>query len=114
MSSDFITEYSFGRIVIENNIYIDDIILLGKKIKPKWWRKTGHNLLKKDLEDVIEYEPELLIIGTGAYGMMKVPSKLPKELKFKIVACPTKEAIKRYNREIKNVTKIAGAFHLTC
>ena len=114
MSLDFISEYSFGRIVIESKIYINDIILLGEKIKPKWWRKTSHSLIKEDLENIIDYEPDLLIIGTGAYGMMKVPSKLPKELDFKIIATPTKEAIKRYNKEIKGVMKIAGAFHLTC
>jgi len=114
MSLEFISEYSFGRMVIENNIYINDIILLGKNIKPKWWRKSGHNLVKEDLEDIIDYEPKLLIIGTGAHNRMKVPLELQKELDFKILSCPTKEAIKRYNKEIKGEIKVAGAFHLTC
>ena len=114
MSLEFISEYSFGRIVIESNIYVDDIILLGKKIKPKWWRKSGHSLIKEDLEDVIEYEPDLLIIGTGSYGMMNIPSSLSKKLNFEVIAYPTNKAVIKYNQEIKGETRIAGAFHLTC
>ena len=114
MSLEFISEYSFGRIVIENNIYVNDIILLGKTIKPEWWRKTGHNLTKEDLKDVIDYGPDLLIIGTGAYGMMDVPANLQNDLNFKIIAFSTKKAVNIYNQEIKKDEKIAGAFHITC
>ena len=114
MSSEFISDYEFGRIIIENKTYTNDIILLGKNVKPKWWREKGHNLVKKDLKGIIEYEPELLIIGTGAYGMMKVPSNLSEILNIKIISHPTKEAVKKYNQEIKSDKKIAGAFHLTC
>ncbi|MFX1392185.1 MAG: Mth938-like domain-containing protein [Promethearchaeota archaeon] len=114
MSSEFINSYEFGKIVIENKIYTSDIILLGKSVKPKWWREKGHNLVKKDLKEIVEFSPELLIIGTGAYGMMSVPSELSKQLNIKIASHPTKEAVKRYNQEIKSNKKIAGAFHLTC
>ncbi|MFX1257431.1 MAG: Mth938-like domain-containing protein [Promethearchaeota archaeon] len=114
MSSEFINNYEFGRIVIENKSYTDDLILLGRNVKPKWWRKSGHSLDKKDLEKILDYKPDLLIIGTGTYGMMKISSKLSKKLNFKIIAYPTKEAVKKYNQEIKGEKKIAGAFHLTC
>ncbi len=114
MSSDFISSYKFGEIIIENKTYTDDIILLGKDVEPKWWRKEGHNLTKEDLGKILGYEPDLLIVGTGAYGMMKVPSNLTKNLNFKVIARPTKEAMEKYNQEIKRNNKIAGAFHLTC
>ena len=114
MSLEFISEYSFGRIVIENNIYVNDIILLGKIIRPEWRRKTGHSLTKEDLKDVIDYGPKLLIIGTGAYGMMDVPANLQNDLNFKIIAFSTEKAVNIYNKEIKKDEKIAGAFHITC
>lgn len=114
MSSEFINSYEFGRIIIENKTYTNDIILLGKDVKPKWWREKGHNLIKEDLKGVIEYKPELLIVGTGAYGMMKISSNLSKQLNIKIESYPTKDAVKKYNQEIKSDKKIAGAFHLTC
>ena len=114
MAPEFINGYVFGRIIIENKTYTSDIIILGTKVKPKWWRKTGHNLIKDDLKDVVEYRPELLIIGTGAYGMMIVPSELSEKLDFEILSYPTKEAVEKYNKEIKKEKKIAGGFHLTC
>ncbi|MFX0186095.1 MAG: Mth938-like domain-containing protein [Candidatus Hodarchaeota archaeon] len=114
MPSEFINFYEFGRIAIEDKTYTSDVILLGKNVKAKWWRERGHNLVKEDLKEILAYEPELLIVGTGAYGMMTVPANLSKELNFEVVSYPTKEAVKKYNQEIKSDKKIAGAFHLTC
>ncbi len=114
MPSEFIKSYEFGRIIIENKTYTSDIIILGKNVKPKWWRKEGHNLAKEDLNEVIEYKPKLLIIGTGDNGLMKIPPNLSSKLNFKIVSHPTKEAVEKYNQAIKRSTNIAGAFHLTC
>lgn len=114
MAPEFISGYEFGRIIIENKTYTSDIIILGTKVKPKWWRKKGHNLVKDDLKYVLEYGPEILIIGTGAYGMMTVPAELSKHLDFEILSYPTKEAVEKYNQEIKREKNIAGGFHLTC
>jgi len=114
MDSEFIDNYSFGRIEINNETYTNDIILLGKKIIPNWWRERGHRLAKKDLEKVVNYQPDILIIGTGNSGRMSVPKSLPKDLDFKVKSYPTEKAVKKYNQEIKNDKKIAGAFHLTC
>ena len=114
MAPEFIKDYEFGRITIENKTYTSDIIILGTNVKPKWWRKRGHNLVKDDLKEVIEYGPELLIVGTGAYGMMTIPADLSKQLDFEILSYPTKEAVEKYNQEIKREKNIAGGFHLTC
>jgi len=114
MSSEFINDYKFGRIKIENKTYTDDIIILGKNVKPKWRRLKGHNLAKDDLNEVIIYGPDLLIVGTGTYEKMQVPSNLSEKLNFKVISYPTKEAVEKYNQEIKENKRIAGAFHLTC
>jgi len=114
MDSEFIKDYSFGRIEINNHSYSNDIILLGKEVIPDWWRERGHSLSKKDLEKVIDYDPELLIVGTGNSGRMSVPSNLPKELDFKVKSYPTAKAVEKYNKELRDDKKIAGAFHLTC
>lgn len=114
MAPEFISGYEFGSIIIENKTYTSDIIILGTKVKSKWWRKRGHKLVKDDLKEVVEYGPETLIIGTGAYGMMTVPADLSKYLDFEILSYPTKEAVEKYNQEIKREKNIAGGFHLTC
>jgi len=114
MSTDLIEYYSFGKIVIDEETYTDDVILLGEKVIPSWWRKRGHRVTKKDLERVLAYDPDLLIIGTGNSGRMKVPSDLSKKLGFEVESYPTKRACKRYNDLLKKDKRIAGGFHLTC
>ncbi len=114
MSSNFIEDFSFGKIVIDGERYTDDIILIDKEIRSGWWRNRAHTVSKNDLAPVIDFEPELLIIGTGSSGRMDVPTSLYGELKFKIESYPTNKACKRYNELIKKEMKLAGAFHLTC
>ena len=114
MSSEFIKNYRFGSITLENETFYEDIILLGKSVIPNWWRKIGHSLSIEDLKYVLDYAPELLIIGTGNSGLMSVPLELTKNLNFEVISLPTPDAVKKYNHEIKGNKKIAGAFHLTC
>ncbi|MBS3790545.1 MAG: hypothetical protein KGY66_06485 [Candidatus Thermoplasmatota archaeon] len=114
MVSNFIEDYSFGKIVIKGELYSDDVILLGKKVIDGWWRKRGHRVAKGDLTKIIEYDPDVLIIGTGNSGRMKVPSELPKKLEFEVESYPTGKACDRYNKLLQSDKKIAGGFHLTC
>ena len=114
MSSEFLTKYKFGSIEINGVIYSKDLILLNEEIKPNWRRKEGHNLFIVDLGVVIEFKPEILIIGTGYYGKMKVTKKLISELNFRTICLPSKEAVNRFNQELNEGTRVAGAFHLTC
>jgi hypothetical protein len=114
MSSQFIEKYNFGKIIINGKAYANDVILLGEKIIPNWWRKKGHNLLKQDLEKIIEYKPQLLIIGKGNNGRMRVPNALHKKLEFNIESYKTDRAVRRYNQALEEGIRVAGGFHLTC
>ncbi len=114
MISKFIEDYSFGSIVIEGERYTDDILLLGRKVIVGWWRKRGHRVMKSDLRKVLDYDPDILIIGTGSSGRMEVPSDLQKKLGFEIESYPTRKACDRYNELVESDKKIAGGFHLTC
>lgn len=112
-----IEEYDFGKININDKTYEHDLIIFPDKIKSDWWRIEGHSLCIDDLKDVIEYEPEILIIGTGYSGIMEVPSKLIKELqekKIKVEVYRTKEATTIFNDYIKEHKKVIAALHLTC
>ena len=111
-----IDSYSFGKIVIDGKTYTSDVILYPDKVDESWWRKDGHLLQKEDLIDVIQYNPEVLIVGTGAYGLMKVPDETKQFLEAKeieLIAEETREACKTYN-ELKEKRKVIAAFHLTC
>ncbi|NPA39883.1 MAG: hypothetical protein GXO57_05525 [Thermodesulfobacteria bacterium] len=116
-----IESYSFGRLVFNGKTYTRDLIILfdgeNFKIYPDWWRKEGHFLQEVDLEEVWKFKPEYLVVGTGAYGVMKVSQDVYKKadsLGIKIKALNTSEATSEFNKLIKEGKKIAGAFHLTC
>lgn len=114
MGTEFIEDYSFGEIIIDGERYSDDVILLGKKVKSGWWRDRGHKVSVNDLKTVIDFDPEILILGKGSSGRMKVPSDVTKKLNFKVESYQTRKACKRYNELMSKGEKTAGGFHLTC
>lgn len=111
-----IDKYEFGRIVIEGKTYTHDLIIMPDRIIDNWWRQTGHNLCLQDLAEVLANPPEVLIIGTGYSGVMKVPPELIAELEergIQTIVEHTPLAVKRFN-ELSKAHNVAAALHLTC
>ena len=111
-----IDDYSFGRIVIDGEVYGNDLIILPERVIPDWWRAQGHSLSPDDLEAVVTAAPARLIIGTGSFGMMRVPPETLAYLRDKGIeteVLKTKEACARFN-ELAAPGEIAAALHLTC
>ena len=112
-----IRKYSFGEIIVDNKRYTRDLIVFPDKIKENWWRKEGHYLCLEDLEEVIQYKPEILVIGTGYHGIMRVPDELVGELQklgIKVIVKKTKDACDEFNRLIAEGKRVVAALHLTC
>jgi len=112
-----IDSYVFGSITVEGKMYDKDLIIFPDGVKPNWWRREGHFLSKEDIETILEYNPEILVIGKGAYGAMVIPEELKKVLKSKnidLIDKNTAEASQVFNDCIKNGQNAVGAFHLTC
>lgn len=111
-----IEHYSFGRIVVNGKTYTQDLIIFPDRINSSWWRKEGHLLQLEDLQEVIKEKPELLIIGTGYYGVMKVPEELLSILRAKgieVIIKKTAEAVEVYNKNCLE-KKTVACLHLTC
>lgn len=112
-----IENYEFGNIVVAGRAYSRDILILPDgTVIPDWWRKEGHSLCLEDLAPVIEKRPELLVVGTGAYGVLRPDPALEKHLaaaQIRLTTAPTPEAVIIFNREFDR-RRTAGAFHLTC
>lgn len=111
-----ITSYGFGVIVIEGKQYTSDVIIYPDKIDDKWWRKKGHLLLPQDLEEVVKEKPEVVIIGTGNHGSMKVPSTTLGWIRSRgidVKVKPTKSACQIYN-QLYHSQKTIAVLHLTC
>jgi hypothetical protein len=111
-----IESYDFGQIVIAGRKYSRDVIIFPNRIKDSWWRREGHRLSIEDVEEVVRDKPEILVVGTGYLGLMKIPPETRDYLKSKgiaLVADRTEEACKIYN-ELSKSRKVAAALHLTC
>ncbi|MHA1259861.1 MAG: MTH938/NDUFAF3 family protein [Candidatus Heimdallarchaeaceae archaeon] len=78
---NLITKYSFGRMIVNEMKYNKDLIVFPDEIKTNWWRKEGHKLCLEDLSILKEKQPEILILGTGSLGLMKVPDEVIEKLK---------------------------------
>ena len=111
-----IDSYAFGRMVVDNQTYTSDLIIFLDRIHSSWWRRRGHNLCVGDVEDIFLEAPEVLVIGTGFSGLMKVEDEVKREAKTKgveLIIDKTKAAVQRFN-ELSIRKKTIGAFHLTC
>jgi hypothetical protein len=111
-----IDSYDFGHIVIDGKTYTSDVIIYPNKVNDSWWRKEGHELCVDDLEDVLDKKPDVIVVGTGNPGLMKVlpeTEKLIKSKGIKLIVQPTKEACQTYN-QLSSSQKVIALLHLTC
>ncbi len=111
-----IDSYKFGKIVVDGVEYDKDLIILPNRILPNWWRKTGHIFAPDDFINVLTEDLEVIVLGLGAYGLVKVEAELVEIFRSKGVECvalPTEQAVKAFNENV-SVRNTAGAFHLTC
>lgn len=112
-----IESYRFGLIKIDGTEYRQDLIVFPDKIKSNWWRRQGHSLAVEDLQDVLEFKPELLIIGKGASGLMEIPAATEQALQdagIEVISQNTSQACSTFNEQAESGKKVVGAFHLTC
>ncbi|MCD6529472.1 Mth938-like domain-containing protein [Candidatus Bathyarchaeota archaeon] len=114
-----IDSYGFGRIVVDGKEYTSDVIVFSDRVLDGWWRKEGHRLHLQDLREVLEAEPkpEVLVVGTGYFGIMKVTEEVKRYLKssgIEVIAQPTKQACQTFNDLLESGRRVAAAFHLTC
>ena len=112
-----IESYDFGEIRIDGKTYTSDVIIYADRVDSSWWRKTSHQLGTHDIPDeVFIQNPDVILVGTGSPGFMKVlpeAKKLIEPKGIKLIIEDTQKACETYNR-LRNNQKIIALFHLTC
>jgi hypothetical protein len=111
-----IDSYSFGNIVVDGERYTTDVIIFPDRVEASWWRKEGHNLCLEDLRDVLRHRPEILVVGQGKPGLMKVGSEVTEHLQkqgIELISQPTAKAVATYNK-LCTKKQVVAALHLTC
>ena len=113
---NIIDSYQFGLIVVNGQKYTSDVVIFPSRIKENWWRKTGHQLCVDDIAEVLTENPEVLVVGTGASGLLKVLPDVGQRLEargIKLIAEPTGESCNTYNH-LSRHQKVVAALHITC
>ncbi len=113
---NIIDSYQFGLIVVSGKKYTSDVIIFPDRVRDNWWRKTGHRLCLKDIAEVMTENPEVLVVGTGASGLMKVLPEVERGVEtqgIKLIVEATAKACNIYN-QLCHSQKAVAALHLTC
>ena len=111
-----ISEYNFGRIVVNGKEYNSDLIILPDRIIDDWWRQQGHRLSVDDLREVMAADIDILVVGTGKLGAMKVPRETIEALaaeNVEVRIAPTDQACEIFEQVCRQ-QPTAAALHLTC
>ena len=111
-----IDSYHFGEIVIDGKKYSSDVLISPDRVEDDWWRKTGHELCLEDIAGVITENPEVLVVGTGDSGLMKVLPEVEQAAQargIKLIVATTDKACNTYN-QLSHSQRVLAAFHITC
>jgi hypothetical protein len=116
-----INKTSFGSITVNDERYDYDIIITlngeVKKRKKKLSKAiygTSHTISKDEAKYVYEEGAEVLIIGSGQYGVAELSEEATEYFRKKdcrVKLLPTPEAVKEWNR---TKGRVIGLFHVTC
>ncbi len=111
-----VISYYFGIMIIYGKRYTDDLYILGDRVHPNWWRKESHVLFLEDMQEVLAFNPEVVVVGTGESGMLMVSQEVQDFLErshITLIIQTTREAVVAFNESYQK-QKTAGLFHLTC
>ena len=71
-----IESYQFGKMVIDGIQHTHDLIIHRNEVQADWWRKHSHHLILADIPCLQKEKPDVLIVGTGKFGLMKVDKEV--------------------------------------
>jgi len=111
-----IEEFKIGIFRINGKDYYDDIKILGDHVK-SWPDRERHTVKLNNLKDILIFNPELLIVGIGATGLLEVPKEIQDQLRqrnIKLIVQKTPEACQSYNKALLEKKKVAALIHATC
>lgn len=112
-----IKDYSFGKISIDLKTYTSDLIICPDMIIHPWRRIEGHILQSQDLKEIIHMNPDIIVVGTGYFGRMRVAEELINFLNQKAVIFyikRTPDAVSLFNSLLDDNKKTIACLHLSC
>ncbi len=103
--------YGSGYVVVNNKKYENSMITMPDKIIEDWQASTVEKLTEEHFKLLIPYEPEIILLGTGA--TLRFPSPLVTknllESKIGIEVMDTNAACRTYNILMAEGRNVAAA-----
>jgi hypothetical protein len=110
-----IDDYSYGRVRIGDRVYEDDMVVYPDKVEPHWFHREEERVTPLDIRDVLDYRPDMLIIGQGDSPVMELTPDTKQrldELGIPWVARATGEAVLLFNEYQPLYKKVVGILHV--
>ncbi|MBD3282646.1 MAG: hypothetical protein GF387_03530 [Candidatus Portnoybacteria bacterium] len=118
----YINSTKFGQIVVDNEKYgqvliVGDSVIERESEKLKKVFGTSHKIGDWEIDALLKNNPDIVVIGTGQSGVMKVGddflNKMEKE-GVNVFSGITPRAIKKYNEEMEKGKSVNALIHTTC
>ncbi len=111
----------FGRIIIAGRTYDHDVVVYPsgrveerKKRLSKEKHGTSHKFDPDELREYLKEEFDVLLVGTGAYGMLSLLPESKELVKGReVIELPTGEAVEKFS-ELCGRKRVLAVFHITC
>lgn len=106
----------FGLVIVDGRRFTRDVIILPDRVVSDWWRQEGHALAVADLQPLVGNLPQVLVVGLGHMGRMRLLPETSEWLRqrgVELISEPTPAACETYNRQ-RIERRVAAALHLTC
>ena len=114
----------FGYVVIDGKRYGHDVVLTDevcprrKELSKSLRSRFGHTPLTGEeiLAYFRDYRPEVIVVGTGQFGALPLVGvdEAARELGAELIVKRTGEALKEYNRLVKEGKRVGVLLHVTC
>ena len=120
LKSPRITNFSWGRLVVDDRTSFKDAKLFPGGSR-KWdWKETGTDhvpgIKPADVKELLDHGAKVVVLSKGIYNSLGVRPDTIEMLKKKGVyvhVFQTDEAIRLYN-ELRESEAVGGLFHTTC
>ena len=112
-----INSTEFGSIIIDHKTYDTDVIVSWDGKIKEATTVVRHLFGKKELDEILKKKPELIIIGTGDSGFLKVSDEIKKvcsQKRIELIELISKNAIAKFNENASRNKKVVAFIHVTC
>lgn len=112
----------FGEVVINGQSF-GDILVIGEEIEERNDLRlerelgTDHLIGDWEIERLLSKKPEIVVIGSGTVGDLRVTPEIKKKFKkakIELIILTTPQAIEEYNNLVKTGQKVNVLIHATC